>query len=82
MEKKKVDERKTLRHAVAFTFHNTTNVRFSIGKKIYEYINTVYDRNSMNGTNTVAILYDYNNTRYMAVDVDHERIGSKEITIL
>lgn len=27
-------------------------------------------------------LYDYNKARYMAVDVDHERIGSKEITIL
>lgn len=29
-----------------------------------------------------AVLHDYNKTRYMAVDVDHERIGSKEITIL
>lgn len=80
--KKKVNEEKTLKHAVAFTFHNATNVRFSIGNKIYEYINTVYDHKSMNGANTVAVLYDYNKTRYMAVDVDHERIGSKEITIL
>lgn len=64
------------------TFHNATNVRFSIDNKIYEYINTVYDHKSMNGANTVAVLYDYSKTRYMAVDVDHERIGSKEITIL
>ena len=81
-ENKKVDEKKTLKHAVAFTFHNATNIRFSIGKKIYEYINTVYDHSPANGSNTVAILYDYDKTRYMAVDVDHERIGSKEITIL
>jgi hypothetical protein len=80
--KKKVNEEKTLKHAVAFTFHNATNVRFSIDNKIYEYINTVHDHKSMNGANTVAVLYDYNKTRYMAVDVDHERIGSKEITIL
>ena len=30
----------------------------------------------------MAVLYDYNKTRYMAVDVDHERNGNKEITIL
>lgn len=47
-----------------------------------ELINTVYDHESMNGANTVAVLYDYSKTRYMAVDVDHDRIGSKEITIL
>lgn len=80
--KKKVDEKKTLRYAVAFIFCNTTNVNFSIGNKIYDYINTVYDHESMNGANTVAVLYDYSKTRYMAVDVDHDRIGSKEITIL
>lgn len=42
----------------------------------------MYDHESMNGANTVAVLYDYSKTRYMAVDVDHDRIGSKEITIL
>ena len=80
--KKKVNEGKTLKHAVAFTFRNDTNVRFSMDNKIYEYIDTVYDHESVNGANTVVVLYDYSKTRYMAVDVDHDRIGSKEITIL
>lgn len=76
--KTKVNEGKTLKHAVAFTFHNATNVRFSIDNKIYEYI----DNEAVNGANTVAVLYDYSKTRYIAVDVDHDPIGSKEITIL
>lgn len=80
--KKKVDEKKTLRYAVAFIFCNTTNVNFSIGNKIYDYINTVYDHNSINGANTIAVLYDYNCMKYIAVNVDKDPMGNKEITIL
>lgn len=80
--KKKVNEGKTLEHAVAFTFHDATSVRFSIDNKIHECINTVHDHESMNGASTVAVSHDHGETRYMAVDVDHDRIGSKEITIL
>lgn len=46
--KKKVDEKKTLKHAVSFIFYNTTNVRFMIKDRLYEYINTVYDHDMMN----------------------------------
>lgn len=80
--KKKVDEKKTLRYAVAFIFCNTTNVKFSISNKIYEYINTVYDHNSMNGPNAIAVLYDYKYMKYIAVNVDKSPVGNKEITIL
>lgn len=80
--KKKVDEKKTLEHAVSFIFYNTTNVQFSIGNKIHEYINTVYDHNFVDGANTVAVLHDYKNMKYIAVAVDREPIGNKEITIL
>lgn len=80
--KKKVDEKKTLKHAVSFIFYNTTNVRFMIKDRLHEYINTVYDHDMMDGANTIAVLHDLKYMKYMAVDVDHERIGSKEITIL
>ena len=80
--KKKVDDKNTLKYAVAFIFHNTTNVKFSIGNKIYEFINTVYDHYSMDGANTIAVLYDYNCMKYIAVNVDKDPMGNKEITIL
>lgn len=76
--KKKVDEKKTLKHAVSFIFYNTTNVRFMIKDRLYEYINTVYDHDMMDGANTIAVLY----MKYIAVNVDKDPIGNKEITIL
>lgn len=82
MKKKKVDDKKTLKYAVAFVLSNTTNVKFSIGNRIYEYINTVYDHNSMDGVNTIAVLYDYKNLKYIAVTVDKDPMGNKEIAIL
>ena len=80
--KKKVDEKKTLKYAVAFIFYNTTNVIFMIKDRLYEYINTVYDHDMMNGANTIAVLHDLKYMKYIAVNVDKDPIGNKEITIL
>lgn len=68
--KKKVEEKKTLKYAVSFIFYNTTNVRFMIKDRLHEYINTI------------AVLHDLKYMKYIAVNVDKDPIGNKEITIL
>ena len=44
MATKKIDEKKTLKYAVAFYFCTSGKVNFMLGKKMYQHINTVYDQ--------------------------------------
>lgn len=53
-----------------------------IKDRLYEYINTVYDHDMMDGANTIAVLHDLKYMKYIAVNVDKDPIGNKEITIL
>lgn len=76
--KKKVDEKRTLKYAVAFHLQGNKGVNFSTGNRLYTYIDTVYDSN----TNTIVVLYDCTSMKYVAVNVDNDPIGNKEITIL
>ncbi len=82
MATKKVDEKKTLKYAVAFYFCTTGKVNFMLGNKMYQHINTVYDqREDGRGFNTCEVVYNYKAQKYEVLNVDTE-IGNKEITIL
>ena len=53
MAAKKVDEKKTLKYAVAFYFCTSGKINFMLGNKMYQHINTVYDqREDGRGFNT------------------------------
>lgn len=79
---KKVDEKKTLEYAVAFYLQGNKGVNFSIGKRLYTYVDTVYDYKTINLCNTIVVLYDYTSRKYISIPVDHHPLGNKEITIL
>ena len=82
MAAKKVDEKKTLKYAVAFYFCTSGKINFMLGNKMYQHINTVYDqREDGRGFNTCEVVYNYKAQRYEVLNVDTE-IGNKEITIL
>ena len=79
---KKIDEKKTLKYAVAFYFCTSGKINFMLGNKMYQHINTVYDqREDGRGFNTCEVVYNYKAQRYEVLNVDTE-IGNKEITIL
>lgn len=79
---KKIDEKKTLRYAVAFYFCNSDKINFMLGKKMYQHVDTVYDqREDGIGFNTCEVVYNYKSQEYEVLAVDTE-IGNKEITIL
>ena len=42
MATKKIDEKKTLKYAVAFYFCTSGKINFMLGNKMYQHINTVY----------------------------------------
>ena len=44
MATKKIDEKKTLKYAVAFYFCTSGKINFMLGNKMYQYIYTVYDQ--------------------------------------
>nr|DAQ19222.1 MAG TPA: hypothetical protein [Caudoviricetes sp.] len=82
MVTKKIDEKKTLKYAVAFYFCTSGKVNFMLGKKMYQHINTVYDqREDGRGFNTCEVVYNYKAQKYEVLNVDTE-IGNKEIAIL
>lgn len=82
METKKVDEKKTLRYAVAFQFCTSGKINFLLGKKMYQHVDTVYDqREDGRGFNTCEVVYNYASQKYEVLNVDTE-IGNKEIIIL
>ena len=79
---KKIDEKKTLKYAVAFYFCTSGKINFMLGNKRYQHIDTVYDqREDGRGFNTCEVVYNYKAQRYEVLNVDTE-IGNKEITIL
>lgn len=79
---KKVDEKKTLKYAVAFYFCTSGKVNFMLGNKMYQHIDTVYDqREDGRGFNTCEVVYSYKAQKYEVLNVDTE-IGNKEITVL
>lgn len=80
---KKIDEKKTLKYAVAFYFCNSGKINFLLGSKMYQHIDTVYDeREDGRGCNTIEVAYDYKAMKYVALCVSDEKIGDREITIL
>lgn len=82
MATKKIDEKKTLKFAVAFYFNTSGKVNFMLGKKVYQHVDTVHDqREDGRGFNTCEVVYNYSAGKYEVLNVDTE-IGDKEITIL
>lgn len=82
MATKLIDEKKRFSYLVTFNLFNQTNVKISVGNKIYEFVNVVNDYNTNNRCNTIAVLYDLKNQKYVAVNIQDEKINSKECTIL
>ena len=82
MATKKIDEKKTLKYAVAFYFCTSGKINFMLGNKMYQHINTVYDqREDGRGFNTCEVVYNYKAQKYEVLNVSTE-IGNKEIRIL
>lgn len=69
----------TLAYAVAFLF-DTPGTRFEMGRKVYQYVATVYDhREDGRGTNAIAVVYDFNKQEYRTLNTDEPGIGAREI---
>lgn len=82
MATKVIDEKNRFSYLVTFDLFNQTNVKIMVGNKIYEYVNTIIDYNAANGRSTIAVLYDFKAQKYIAVNIQDEKINSKECTIL
>lgn len=82
MATKVIDEKKRFSYLVTFNLFNQTNVKIMVGNKIYEYVNTIIDYNAANGCSTIAVLYDFKAQKYIAINIQDEKINSKECTIL
>lgn len=79
---KVIDEKKRFSYLVTFNLFNQTNVKIAVGNKIYEFVNVINDYNTANGYKTIAVLYDFKSQKYVAVDIQDEKINSKECTVL
>lgn len=79
---KKIDEKKTFKYVVTYMLFRHTNVEIQVGKKFYEFINVCDDYNTLNGCNTIAVLYDFRAQKYIAVKVDDEKFNKVETIIL
>lgn len=79
---KKIDEKKTFKYVVTYMLFRHTNVQIQVGKKFYEFINVCDDYNTLNGCNTIAVLYDFKAQKYIAVKVDDEKFNKVETIIL
>lgn len=82
MATKVIDEKKRFSYVVTFNLFEQTNVKISVGNKIYEFVNVVTDYNTANGCNTIAVLYDLKNQKYVAVNIQDEKINSKECVVI
>lgn len=82
MATKVIDEKKKFSYVVTFNLFRQTNVKISVGNKIYEFVNVVNDHNNANGRSTIAVLYDLKNQKYVAVDILDKKINSKECTVI
>jgi len=75
---KKIDNKRTFKYAVAFLYSGY--VQFRMGEKIYQFVNTVYDRrNDSDDYNTIAVCYDYKAMKYVAFNISDPKIGNKEV---
>lgn len=45
-------------------------------------MNTIIDYNAANGRNAIAVLYDLKSQKYVAVNIQDEKINSKECVII
>lgn len=79
---KKIEEKKTFKYVVTYMLFRHTNVEIQVGKKFYEFINVCDDYNTLNGCNTIAVLYDFRAQKYIAVKVDDEKFNKVETIIL
>lgn len=82
MATKVIDEKKRFSYVVTFYLFGQTNVKMSVGNKIYEFVNVVNDHNTANGCSNIAVLYDLKSLKYIAVDIQDEKINSKECVII
>lgn len=82
MATKVIDEKKKFSYVVTFDLFRQTNVKIMVGNNIYEYVNTINDYNAANGCNTIAVLYDLKSLKYIAVNIQDEKINSKECVII
>ena len=80
--KKKVDETKTLKYAVAFHFLRSSGHNFLLRGKMYQHISTVYDRRDCNSdSSTLEVVYNYHSCKYEVFNLN-TKIGNEEILIL
>lgn len=82
MATKVIDEKKKFSYVVTFDLFRQTNVKISVGNKIYEFVNVVNDYYTANGCNTIAVLYDLKSQKYVAVNIQDEKFNSKECVII
>ena len=82
MATKVIDEKKRFSYVVTFDLFRQTNVNISVGGKIYEFVNAINDYGTLNGYNTIAVLFDFKSGKYVAVNIQDEKFNSKECVIL
>lgn len=82
MATKVIDEKKKFSYVVTFDLFRQTNVKISVGDKIYEFVNVVNDYHTANGCNTIAVLYDLKSLKYIAVNIQDKKFNSKECVIV
>ena len=81
MATKKIDEKKTLKYAVAFYFCNP-GINFMLGNKMYQHIDTVYDEREDNrGINTCEVVYNYKAQKYVRKYRDRQQRDSNIISL-
>lgn len=82
MATKVIDEKKRFSYLVTFGLFMQTNVKIMVGNKMYEYVNTITDYNTVNGCNTIAVLYDFKAQKYIAVNIRDEKFNRKECVVI
>lgn len=82
MATKVIDEKKKFSYVVTFYLFSQTNVKISVGNKIYEFVNIVTDYNTANGCKTIAVLYDFKAQKYIAVNIQDEKFNRKECVVI
>lgn len=77
------DSKNTLGYASAFIFDKDYQQNFMMGKNVYQFVNTVYDRREVDGGyNTIVVVYDFKKMKYVALDLSDTKLRDKEIIML
>ena len=77
------DSKNTLGYASAFIFDKDYKQNFMMGKNVYQFVNTVYDRREVDGGyNTIVVVYDFKKMKYVALDLSDTKLRDKEIIML